>query len=95
MFKGARTYEEVLDRGQTLSPDLQTSFLTFQRHRKSGLPKVLQGESTTPPPTQENTPLGFRKEVQDKSNTKENPSETKTSLQNAEIPQTENLGAET
>jgi hypothetical protein len=33
MFKGARTYEEVLDRVQALSPDLQTSFLTFQRHR--------------------------------------------------------------
>jgi hypothetical protein len=41
MFKGARTYEEVLDRGQTLSPDLQTSFLIFQRHRRSGFPKVL------------------------------------------------------
>jgi hypothetical protein len=33
MFKGARTYEEVLDRVHALSPDLQTSFLTFQRHR--------------------------------------------------------------
>jgi hypothetical protein len=60
VFKRARTYEEVLDMVHALSPDFWTSFLTFQRHRRSGLPKVLWGESTTPPPTQENTPLGFR-----------------------------------
>jgi hypothetical protein len=29
IFKGAKTYEEVLDRVQTLPFDLQTSFLTF------------------------------------------------------------------
>ena len=39
--KGVKTYEEVLDRVQMLSSDLQTSLLTFQRHRKSGFPKIL------------------------------------------------------
>jgi hypothetical protein len=95
MFKGARTYEEVLDKVQTLSPDLQTNFLTFQRHRRSGFPKVLQGESTTPPPAQESTPPGFGSEVQDKENTEENPKETETSSQKEEVPQTENPGSET
>jgi hypothetical protein len=28
-FKGTKTYEEVLERAQTLSPDLQASFQTF------------------------------------------------------------------
>ena len=50
MFKRARTYEEILDRVQALSPDLQTNFLTFQKHRRSGFPKILQGKSMTPPP---------------------------------------------
>jgi hypothetical protein len=29
IFKGVKTYEEVLDRVQTLPSNLQTSFLTF------------------------------------------------------------------
>jgi hypothetical protein len=49
MFKGTKTYEEVLERVQTLSSDLQASFQTFQKHRQSGLPKVLQGEAITLP----------------------------------------------
>jgi len=50
MFKGAKTYEEILDRSHALSPNLQASFMTFQKHKKSGLLKILQGESMTPPP---------------------------------------------
>jgi hypothetical protein len=95
IFKGAKTYEEVLGRVQTLPSYLQTSFLTFQRHRQSGFPKVLQGEATTPPPEQENTPLGFRQKAQDKADTGENPQGAKRSSQNEEVPQTENLGVET
>jgi hypothetical protein len=30
--------------------------MTFQRHRRSGFPKVLQDEATTSPPEQENIP---------------------------------------
>jgi hypothetical protein len=49
MFKGTKTYKEVLERVQTLSSDLQASFQTFQKHRRSGLLKVLQGEAITLP----------------------------------------------
>jgi hypothetical protein len=76
MFKEVKTYEEVLNKVRALSPDLKTSFMTFQSHRRSCLPKVLQGESTTPPPDQEEPPPGFESELQDKENTKENPKET-------------------
>jgi hypothetical protein len=33
IFRGVRSYEEVQDIFQTLSPDQQDSFLSFQRHR--------------------------------------------------------------
>jgi hypothetical protein len=68
MFKGTRTYEEVLERVQTMSSDLQASFYTFQNHRISGLPKVLQGEAITLPREQEDTPPGFKEEAQDRFN---------------------------
>jgi hypothetical protein len=89
MFKGAKTYEEILDRFQALSPDLQTNFLTFQKHRRSGLPKMLQEESTTPPPVQEGIPPGFGSEAQDKGTAEENPKKTEASSQKEEAPQTE------
>jgi hypothetical protein len=60
LFKGTKTYEEVLERVQTLPTDLQANFHTFQRHRQTGLPKVLQGESITLPQEQEDTPPGFK-----------------------------------
>jgi hypothetical protein len=49
LLKGIRTYEEVLERVHTLPSDLQASFQTFQKHRWSGFPKVLQGEEITLP----------------------------------------------
>jgi hypothetical protein len=66
MFKGARTYEEVVDRVQALSPDLQNNLQTFQKHRQSSFPKVLQGESPPPPLAQGDIPPGFGSEAQDK-----------------------------
>ena len=84
MFKGTRTYEEVLERVQALPSDLQANFQTFQKHRQSGLPKVLQGEAITLPREQEYTPLGFGKEAQDKVNPKEIPQGTERSFQNEE-----------
>jgi hypothetical protein len=41
MFKGDRSYEEVQDKFQTLPPDQQASFVSFQKHRWDSLPKVL------------------------------------------------------
>jgi hypothetical protein len=67
MYKGTKTYEEVLERVQTLSSNLQASFQTFEKHRQSGLPKVLQGEAITLHQEQEDTPLGFDKEHKIKS----------------------------
>jgi hypothetical protein len=59
IFKEVKTYEEVLNRVRALSPDLHTSFMSFQSHRRSCLPNILQGESTTPPSEQEGPPPGF------------------------------------
>jgi hypothetical protein len=52
IFRGVRSYQEVLSRVQTLAPDKLAEFHNFQRHRRNGLPKVLQGETPTPPATQ-------------------------------------------
>jgi hypothetical protein len=94
MFKGTRTYEEVLERVHTLLSDLQASFQTFQKHRRSGLPKLLQGEAIILPQEQEDTPPGFGQEAQDKVNPKEFPQDTERSSQNEEALQIENLETE-
>jgi hypothetical protein len=57
--EGVRSYEEVQDRFQTLPLDQQVGFLSFQKHRRNILPKVLQGESITKPPSQEAKPTEF------------------------------------
>jgi hypothetical protein len=44
MFRNVKSYEEVQSRVQTLSPDAQVGFVSFQRNRRQCLPKVLQGE---------------------------------------------------
>jgi hypothetical protein len=53
IFRGARSYEEVQSRFQTLPPDQQVGFLSFQNHRRNNLPKILQGESRPMPSSQE------------------------------------------
>ena len=50
MFRGVISYDEVLARFQSLSPDLQNNFLNFQKHRRSVLPSVLLGEALTQSP---------------------------------------------
>jgi hypothetical protein len=50
IFKEVKTYEEVLNRVQAMSPDSQVGFMSFQNHRRSCLPKILQGESMTSHP---------------------------------------------
>jgi hypothetical protein len=56
IFKDVKSYEEVLNRVQAMPPDSQTGFTSFQSHRRSCLPKSLQGEVSTPPPEQEGPP---------------------------------------
>jgi hypothetical protein len=53
IFKGVRAYEEVQSRVQKLLPDQQSGFLSFQKHRRTSLPKILQGESKISFPSQE------------------------------------------
>jgi hypothetical protein len=52
IFLGAISYREVLSRFQTMALDKLVEFYNFQRHRRNGLPKVLQGETPTPSATQ-------------------------------------------
>jgi hypothetical protein len=86
--KEVKAYEEVLNRVRALSPDLQTGFMSFQSHRRSCLPKILQGEFTTPPPEQEGPPLGFETELQDTTAAKGNMKEIEIPSQETEVPQT-------
>jgi hypothetical protein len=56
IFRGVRSYEEVQSRFQTLPPDQQVGFLSFQKHRQNNFPKILQGESKPMPSSQEAKP---------------------------------------
>jgi hypothetical protein len=88
VFKNVKSYEEVQSRVQTLSPDAQVGLASFQRHRQSCLPKILQGEMSTSLPEQETTPLGFETDIQDKSSDKDKLKDPKVPPQNTEGSQT-------
>ena len=49
---------------QTLSPDAQVGFASFQRNRQKSLPKILQGEMPTSTQVQETIPPGFETIIQ-------------------------------
>jgi hypothetical protein len=44
IFRGASSYEEILDWIQSLVPEDRAEVLKFQEHRRSCLPAVLRGE---------------------------------------------------
>jgi hypothetical protein len=46
IFRGEKSYDEVLSRIQTLSDKEQSDFLNFQKHRRSCLPNILQVEKS-------------------------------------------------
>jgi hypothetical protein len=46
IFRGVKSYDEVLSRIQTLSNKEQSYFLNFQKHRRSCLPNILQVEKS-------------------------------------------------
>jgi hypothetical protein len=48
-----------LDRIQVLTPDKMVEFYNFQKHRRNSFPKVLQGETPTPPTTQQTETQGL------------------------------------
>jgi hypothetical protein len=45
IFRGVRSYEEILARIQSLAPEDKADVLIFQEHRRSYLPAMLRGES--------------------------------------------------
>jgi hypothetical protein len=94
IFKDVKSYEEVQDRVQALSPDSQVGFSSFQKHRRSCLPKILQGEISTSLPEQEETPPGFETDTQDKASDKENLKDSEIPPQNTEGSQIKEPGTE-
>jgi hypothetical protein len=53
VFRGVRSYQEVLGRVRALSPNKMIDFYNFQKHQISSLPKVLQGENPMSPTMQQ------------------------------------------
>jgi len=88
IFKDVKSYAEVLSRVQALPLDSQDGFASFQSHRQSCLPKILQGEISTPSPEQQGSPPGFETNIQDKEN-------NKGKLKNTEIPSQDTEGSQT
>jgi hypothetical protein len=90
MLIGVISYDEVLTRFQTLSPDLQNNFPNFQKHRRISLLAVLLGEASNQPPEQGNIPPGFGLGGKDKESTKRISDETKESPRKIEGKKEEN-----
>ena len=78
-----------MNRVRALLPDLQTGFMSFQSHRLSCLPKILQGESMTPPLEKEGPPPSFETELHDTTAAKGNMKEIEMPSQETKVPQTE------
>jgi hypothetical protein len=101
IFRNVKSYDEVQSRVQTLSPDAQVGFASFQRNRRQCLPKILQGEVSTSEQEIETIPPGFETIIQydtsDKGKLKdyEIPPEDTESSQNKEIQTKKGKEAET
>jgi hypothetical protein len=52
VFRGVRSYDEVISRFQSLLEEEQSGFLSFQKHRRISLPKILQVEQSLSPTSQ-------------------------------------------
>jgi hypothetical protein len=52
VFKGVRSYDEVVSRFQSLPREQQLGFLNFQKHRRNNLPKILQEKQRFNPTSQ-------------------------------------------
>jgi hypothetical protein len=69
IFRGVRSYDEVVSRFQNLPQDQQLGFLSFQKHRRNNLPKILQEEQKLNPTSQvvESTELKQHNFLEDKA----------------------------
>jgi hypothetical protein len=45
VFRGVRSYDEVVSRFQSLPQEQQSGFLSFQKHGRNNLPKILLGRT--------------------------------------------------
>jgi len=64
-------------------------FYNFQKHQRSGLPKVLQGENLMSPATQQTETQNLEAESSSKQETPENSEKSEISTQKKDIPVTE------
>jgi hypothetical protein len=67
-------------------------FYKFQEHRRSGLPKVLQGKVSIPQDIQQTEVKGSKDENPGKQETQSDAEETKTSSQEERLPETDTPG---
>jgi hypothetical protein len=87
IFKNAVSYDEVQNRVQTLSPDAQVGFASFQRNRRQCLPKILQGEVSASEQESETIPPGFETITQYDASDSDKPKNPEAPPQNTEDPQ--------
>jgi hypothetical protein len=92
IFRGARSYPEVLGQVRALSPDKMIEFYDFQRHRRSSLPKVLQGGAPMSPATQQTETRSQEAVSSSKQETWENLEKTEVSTQKEDTPVTDVSG---
>jgi hypothetical protein len=84
IFKNVVSYDEVQSRVQTLSPDAQVGFASFQRNRRQCLPKILQGEVSTSEHESETIPPGFETIIQHDASGKNKSKDSEASTHNTE-----------
>jgi hypothetical protein len=84
IFKNVVSYDEVQSRVQTLSPDAQVGFASFQRNRRQCLPKILQGEVSTSEHESETIPPGFKTIIQHDASGKNKSKDSEASTHNTE-----------
>jgi hypothetical protein len=84
IFKNVVSYDEVQSRVQTLSPDAQVGFASFQRNRRQCLPKILQGEISTSEHESETIPPGFKTIIQHDASGKNKSKDSEASIHNTE-----------
>jgi hypothetical protein len=87
VFRNAKSYDEVQSKVQTLSPDAQVGFASFQRNRRQCLPKILQGEISTSEHESESIPPGFETIIQYDASSKDKSKDSEALPQNTEDPQ--------
>jgi hypothetical protein len=60
IFRGARSYAEILARIQSLAPEERVDVPKFQEHRRSCLPVVLRGEGSSTSEVKQKDAEGYK-----------------------------------